>query len=447
MDAKIGVVICNYNKCDFVINCITSILNSTYKDIVVYIVDNASIDSSADKIEKIFGNRVTLIRNQENLGGSGGFNTGLRAALKRNHQYLMCVDNDITMDADNIKLLHDFLESHPQVGMAGSKICRMREPERLQEMGADIDFDICMIRPHFKDYLDDDSLPLVQYCDYVPACSLMVRREVIDKVGLMPEENFIYWDDMEWGYRINQAGYRVASYREAIVYHDMGTNSGDSYFSTYYFWRNRIRFFLKFTPADKKEHMVHVLLESLFQTLYGCYYKGKENQIQVMMYAFDDAVHGTDGKAAEYKILPKDFVEDRIKILMSQYSEVGIVFNGDMKLLKELVQKAELITTKVNITIYAENTRLLKQQYPDFQIESIAKSNIRVSETNKQLILCMCKHVSEVMDFTLKMIYVDSYNNLLENMQDMTHFQNYSYLRNLFIKCQKVLMLSSNCED
>lgn len=445
---KIGVVICNFNKKHFIIPCIESVLNSDMKEIDVYVVDNASTDGSAEEIRETFGDQVTLIVNTENLGGSGGFNTGLRRALEaeEKYPYLMCVDNDILMDSDNIRLLYEFMEDHLEVGMAGSKICRMQNPERLQEMGAMIDFQKCAISPFFKDQMDDDSLPEVQYCDYVPACSLIIRREVIEKVGIMPEQNFIYWDDMEWGYKVNQAGYKVASVRSARVLHDMGTKSGTNYFSTYYFWRNRLRFFMNFTPEDLRENMKKTLLENLFQTLYGCYYKGKENQIQIMMHAFDDAVHGHLGKAKEGVILPKDEIEDRILNLMRGKKKIVIGFDGNFKMLQDLVLKSEKAGdedgAKKEIVIACEDTEDMKRQHPECRVISAPNGNLGscMMAEQDQLLLQMCEHVSKIEDQTLQKVYVDGYSNLLADENDLIHFASYDYLCGLFIKAQSAVM-------
>ena len=81
---KIGVVVCNYNKSKDLDNCITSILESTCKDIEIYVVDNASKDNSLELLHNKYEEKVYIIENTQNLGGSGGFNTGLRAVMKEN---------------------------------------------------------------------------------------------------------------------------------------------------------------------------------------------------------------------------------------------------------------------------------------------------------------------------------------------------------------------------
>lgn len=439
MNKKIAVIICNYNKREYVIPCIQSVLDSTAHDLDLYVVDNASTDDSVSAIKEAYRDQVILIENIENLGGSGGFNTGLKMALAsaENYQYLMCVDNDIIMDRNNIQELYYFLENHKEIGMVGSKICRMQQPERLQELGSDIDFDKCFVVPHYKNYLDNEDIPEIQYCDYVPACSLMIRRDVVDKIGIMPERNFIYWDDMEWGYKVNLAGYKVAAYSKAKVLHAMGANTTTNYFSTYYFWRNRIRFFAKYTPAEKQSAMMDTILENLFQTLYGCYYKGKENQIKTMMYAWDDAIHENGGKATNEKILPKDVIEDRLAGLILDKKRIIIYFDGNYKFLQEIILKAAEINSTIQTVIVCENVDQMKIQHPECSV--VSKEEQKVTCSPDVLVLQMCEHVKNITDQSLQRIYVDGYGNLLENQRDLKHFENYKYVKELFLKSQRVL--------
>lgn len=81
MKKSTGVVICNYNKSQYVVKCIQSVLESNVDDYDVFVVDNASTDDSVEMIENIYSDKVTLIKNKENLGGSGGFNTGIRRVV------------------------------------------------------------------------------------------------------------------------------------------------------------------------------------------------------------------------------------------------------------------------------------------------------------------------------------------------------------------------------
>lgn len=302
----IGIVICNFNKRQYIMNCIQSVLEQDYTDFEIYVVDNASTDDSVSAIKEKYGNhpKVTLIENRENIGGSGGFNTGLRECLKKDYEYLMCVDNDIVMAKDNVGKLYRFLETHPDIGMVGSKINLMDQPDVLQSFGCTIDFEkYCFIDFHRRE--KEGELPEYETCTFVPACSLMVRTSIVRNVGVMPEDNFIYWDDMEWGYCINQSGYKVAVYRDASIVHKTGGVATNT-FARYYLLRNRIRFFAKYLPKEKYQDFLTKVLKETYRTIHGSILKGDTNLVQSLMFALFDGVHNVAGKAGEGRILERN---------------------------------------------------------------------------------------------------------------------------------------------
>ena len=137
---QIGIVICNYNKKEDVLACIQSVLESKFQDYDIYVVDNASTDGSAEGIQKVYGEQVTLLVNQENLGGSGGFNTGLRTVFEKGYPYLMCIDNDALLDENAIGNLYAFLQEHSETGIAAAKIYHREAPDYVQQFGQRIDF-------------------------------------------------------------------------------------------------------------------------------------------------------------------------------------------------------------------------------------------------------------------------------------------------------------------
>ena len=315
----VGIVICNYNKKDYIVNCIRSVLAQSYQDFELYVVDNASTDGSAEAIRSEFPvERVHLIENKENLGGSGGFNTGLRLCLENDYQYLMCVDNDILMAEDNVERLVAFMEKHPEVGMAGSKINLMDAPEFLQSYGCVIDFEkYNFFDYHKREKESESNIQEFEYCTFVPACSLIVRTEVVKKVGIMPEDNFIYWDDMEWGYLVNKAGWKVAVYRDAAIRHKTGGVATNT-FARYYLWRNRIRFFGKYLPKEKYEDFAEKILTELHRMLYGCYLKGDTNLAQSLYFSLMDGICNRGGMAGKGRILQRNGSNSLAEILQKE---------------------------------------------------------------------------------------------------------------------------------
>ena len=145
----------------------------------------------------------------------------------------------------------------------------MDYPDYVQQYGLDLDFDNFTAITHYADYLDDGNIPEVNECDTVATCSVMLRTRFIKEsdIGIMPEDNFIYWDDMEWCYRFHLAGYKVVTIKDSVVLNKMGSNAKPvNTFINYYMWRNRIHFFMKYTPEEKR----YKKKTEVFTTAYWC---------------------------------------------------------------------------------------------------------------------------------------------------------------------------------
>lgn len=340
-----GVVICNYNKSEDVVNCIQSVIESKTDDYDLYVVDNASSDDSVSRIRECFGDRVNLIVNSENLGGSGGFNTGIRKVVSEGYKYVWCLDNDVLVDENALSYLVEFLDGHSDTGMVGSKVYHMESPDLVQQFGITIDFDEFCVEAKYLNRPEDGTMPEVVYSDAVAACSVLVRTSLIKEIGAMPEENFLYWDDTEWGYRCNLAGYRVASYGKSKVLHSMGAKKESlNTFPTYYAWRNWIQFFIKYTPEENLEKLSRTFISLVFEVVYGGYYRKEHNRAKTVMFAYDDALHGVKGKAGEGKIFEIDSNDDKFRDMVRGRKVINIIagnHNGLAGMVKEKINRYE----------------------------------------------------------------------------------------------------------
>lgn len=213
----------------------------------ILVVDNASIDGTVEAVKADFPG-VQVIRHSENRGGAGGFNAGMRWALDNRPQarYLWLLDNDVQVHPDALKALVEVLENHSNAAICGSRIMDVVNRGHLIEVGAFIDYNHGDIRRHEPNGCTSETLNGVYKVDYVAACSLLARTSMVKKVGLWQERFFIYWDDMEWGARINAAGYDVLAADASIIHHPRWENRNadhSSVWRTYYRTRNSFWFF------------------------------------------------------------------------------------------------------------------------------------------------------------------------------------------------------------
>lgn len=410
---QIGIVVCNYNKKEDALACIQSILESKFQDYDIYVVDNASSDGSAEAIEKAYGGQVTLLVNQENLGGSGGFNTGLRAAFEKGYPYLMCVDNDALLDENAIGNLFTFLQEHQEVGIAAAKIYHREAPDYVQQFGQKIDFENFCTDVTYLNAYEDGSMPEYVYTDAVAACALMIRRSVVEKIGFMPEENFLYWDDTEWCYLCNRAGWKVASVGNAMALHAMGAKKElENTFPTYYAWRNWLRFFMRYTKPMAWEAMVDTFLDSMFQIVYEGLHKGEKNRTRTVMLAYDDALHGVTGKAGENRIFTLDTADGPWDKLFSAAPAYALHTDKYPGTAQDIRERAERMGYDIR-----------------WYEASEAPENVPV--------IILCDNIFQIEDLSLQKIYIDMNDCILASEEDVLDVINYNYSRRTFIEAQK----------
>ena len=414
----IGVVICNFNKKDYVLECVQSVLESKVDNFDIYVVDNASTDGSVEALEKTYGDHITVLANKENLGGSGGFNTGLRVVRDKGYEYFMCLDDDALVDENAIFELFEYMEANPDVGMAGCRVYHRQMPDYIQQCGLYIDFDHYTAQTIGADQLEDGTLPDVIECDTVATCAVMVRGSVIREtnVGIMPEDNFIYWDDMEWGHRIHLAGYRVVTLAAAKALHQMGANTKrPNTFINYYMWRNRTNFFMRYTPEEKMDEMSAQVLGAIFDSMYESMFREEHNVMQTISYAYQDALAGVRGKAEEYKILLNDANDDKLIAFMKEKKSFCIIPGN---------QEEEYI--------YLRN--FLQSVNPDL---------VEMAEEEAEVVFHLCPYIFQVGDLSRKEIYIDGDRNCILTEDDAEVCRNYQYSKLLFIYLNQGVFLAA----
>lgn len=448
---KVAIIICNYNKKKFVLQCIKSVIDLAFNNYDLYVVDNASTDESAEAIEEAYGGKVILIRNKENLGGSGGFNTGIRVALKKGYKYIYLLDNDVILDERALTELYGYLEEHKDVGVVGSLLYSLDNPVEIQEMGAEIDWDNFYIKPKFKGNLENEAIPLELECDYVPACSMLVRAEAIKNAGLMDEGNFIYWDDIDWGYRIKKAGYKVVALSTSKVWHKMGAAAKVNTFGTYYFWRNRLHFFVKYSDEKTIQRFADKIFNETFQALYSCNYNGKHNSARTIMAALEDACNNIRGKAPAGRIMELERLEPAIERLLSGKQRVLLIDCDDIKILRDIVNKITSLGVKELVLSARENSvQDLQVQFPNLRVEKYESC----STDGFELICQACYHIfdwhyhsDEKAD-----VYIDRFLNVVSSSEDLNYVKNYhhtyEFFRNTFypLFLDKLLLLKEKLE-
>lgn len=433
---KIAVIICNFNGKEYVINCIESLQKQTYMNFDIYLIDNKSTDGTCEAVEKLYGDKVFIHKNKENLGGTGGFNTGLKMCVEQGYDYALMLDNDVVLGTDVVEKLFNRMKDDSTIGILGSKIKIMDAPEHIQEYGSWIDKDKCEIYLGYH-FMYDTGLPELIECDYVPACVAMVNLKVVRQVGVMPEDNFIYWDDIEFCYNIRQAGYKVAALGTTNAWHRGGfKRKVTSTFGAYYYTRNRIDYFLKTTDNKELKRVSSILVKNVFQYIYGCYHKKLNEVAKSRLHALVDGFAGVRGKqeAKVYGYSPTDIklghlLQGEVYVFLKDLKEKEVeripdVVNSILGKFRSMGSTAKYIITLENSDyVYDEYMRNIHFTSEDTYSNEIVEAVIEKKENSK--ILEIHNHVTEVKQYNPEHFYVDKYFNEIVSIEDFDYFSEY----------------------
>lgn len=238
--ARACVIVVNWNKRELLERMFSSLFAALPDDVKVALIENASTDGSAQMVRERFS-RVNVLEMKANLGGAGGFRAGLIWALAQETEYVWLLDNDVVVCKGAYETLLEALDSDQHVAMAGSMVIHADDPTVVVEVGAKLIGEILSPKPNRENESVTES-EQIHECDYLALCSLMARVEAIRQVGLVDERYFLFWDDMDWGYRFRAAGWRVVGCEASKVVHPGFSERGPSVPLAYYGARNRLLF-------------------------------------------------------------------------------------------------------------------------------------------------------------------------------------------------------------
>jgi hypothetical protein len=204
----------------------------------VIVVDNASKEDEASIISKRYP-QVKTIRSDKNLGFAGGNNIGIKSAKGK---YLFLINNDTIFKDFNVQAMIDRLESSPIIGMVCPKIRFAWNNNPIQFAGY-TPLSKITVRNHAVGYGEEDKgqYNTAHSTPYAHGAAMMIKHEAIDKVGLMPECFFLYYEEIDWSMMFTRAGYEIWYEPACTIFHKESQSTGkSSSLRTYYITRNRL---------------------------------------------------------------------------------------------------------------------------------------------------------------------------------------------------------------
>ena len=276
--AKVYVVIVNWNGKKDTQTCLSSLANIEKHnvDFHVIVVDNGSADDSVPSIRKKFP-WVTVLETGKNLGFTGGNNVGITYALEHQADFVWLLNNDTFVDGNVLNILSSFRD--PKVGICGSKIYfaaghefhfdRYKEKERgkvLWYAGGLVDWDNMYASHRGVDEVDHGQYDTEGATPFVTGCSMMIKRSVFDRIGMLDDRFYLYLEDLDFCLRAKKAGFSLRYVPSSVLWH---VNAGSSSrpgnpLQQYYQTRNRLLLGFRYATLRTKIALLREAIRFLF---------------------------------------------------------------------------------------------------------------------------------------------------------------------------------------
>ena len=304
-NSRVSIIILNWNGWKDTIECLESLYQINYSNFDVIVVDNDSHDESLEKIRnyasgninikseffeynysnkpikileytrneyenskgeinffKLPSKRLFLIKNDANYGFAEGNNIGIRYAFNDlNPNYILLLNNDTVVDKDFLEEMVNIGEINTDIGIIGPKIYYYDEQNTIWCVGGKIDWKFARGLHVGINEVDNGQYNEMREFDYVSGSALLIKREVVDGIGLLDKQFFLYFEESDWALRASQKEYRSVYAPEAKVWHKVSKSGGGLSKETglYYITRNRWLFMKKW--ANSKDYSFFVIYQ------------------------------------------------------------------------------------------------------------------------------------------------------------------------------------------
>lgn len=245
------------------------------------VVDNDSSDGTEEAIKnyKLPNMDYKFIQSGANLGFAGGNNVGIIDAIKRGFDYIILMNNDLILPSNIVTKLVDFMEKNSDVGIASPKMYfakgyefhkdRYKESEKgkvIWYAGGVIDKNNVYSVHRGVDEVDHGQYDETCDTDFANGATVIIRREVFKKVGLLDASFFLYWEDADFSERVRRFGFRVVYYPGTCMWHKVSASTGGSGSPTndYFLTRNRFYFAKRYMNLRTKFAVLRDTIKQVF---------------------------------------------------------------------------------------------------------------------------------------------------------------------------------------
>lgn len=235
----VSIITLTWNQTEVTCAFLESTRNLTYKNYEILVCDMGSNIDPTEHINAQNYPNTKVLRSEKNLGFTGGNNWGIRQAKG---DFIFIVNNDTEVTPDLLDVLLEPFSQDNRIGVTCPKIRFYYHPDIIQYAGFNpINVYTGRTTSVGNKEVDNGQYDISGYTHGAHGCAMMVKREVIDQIGMFPEKFFIYYEEWDWSARIIKAGYKIYYQAKGLIFHKESITMGkQSAIKVYYHTRNRI---------------------------------------------------------------------------------------------------------------------------------------------------------------------------------------------------------------
>lgn len=292
MSDRVYIILVNYNGMDYLKDFMDSIKRQTYLNYKVVFVDSASTDSSGQWFQENYPDCKTILK-KENVGFAKGCNIGISYAIRKKADYILLLNIDTVLEEN---LIEELVKYSKKEAVVSPKIYSSRDKVDIWYGGGDLNYETGLHAQYHDERLEKDGFS--HEISFVSGCCMLIPRGVIEKVGKLDENFFMYYDDDDMSFRLKKANVKMLYIFSSSLWHKVGGSYGGvrSILTEYYFTRNRL--YLMKKHKDMMKTSCHKIAKEIFRQKV---YKAKENDKEYIPYVLSgiwDFYMGKMGKSS-----------------------------------------------------------------------------------------------------------------------------------------------------
>jgi GT2 family glycosyltransferase len=289
---SLAVLVLNWNNYEDTSNCIESIITHLDGNIQIIVIDNNSTDRSLERLQNNYP-KCKYVQNDKNLGFAGGMNEGIREARRGGFEYVFLLNNDVVLTG-NLDI-HELVQKvkEPSIGLITPEIHKSGTADpwfitgRIKERS--VRFSHGNVNQADRRYIQND---------YVPICCVLFRTEVLEELSDLPEEYFLYCEDVEFGYRLRKKGYKLLTDQNHTVNHRVGGSSDNSFAAIPAYYRTRNRHLFAKRNDINMSYMIFTIY-SIWWVITRGIYAFSQSGINATIAVFQGEIDGWLGKTGQ----------------------------------------------------------------------------------------------------------------------------------------------------